>query len=202
MPEHTSEWLNPYLDGELRGSRLRQVEAHLLECASCQAELDSLKRLSGWLSAAPAPEFTSTEHFAAQVSLRLPPRQTRMPRLKILEIGWWMIPVGLLCAWILINLSFLVGDVVSGATRLGLLTEASDWTVFGSSSPVYWSRLLAQAGILRGSSLNWASSIEALARTALPQITLQLWIALLYLSWLAIWWSRRRPHLAGQALES
>ncbi|MDQ2693512.1 MAG: zf-HC2 domain-containing protein [Chloroflexota bacterium] len=202
MPEHMIEWLSPYLDGELRGSRLHQVEVHLAECASCQSELDSLRQLSSWLSEVPGPEFTSTEHFAAQVGLRLPPRQTSVPRIKILEISWWLIPVGLLCAWILVNLSFLIGDVLSGATRLGLLTQSPDWTVFGSSSPVYWSRLLAQAGILRGSSLDWASSIEALARTVLPQITLQLWIALLYLSWIAIWWSRRRPHLAGQALES
>ena len=202
MPEHTSEWLSPYLDGELRGTRLHQVEAHLAECASCQAELASLKRLSSWLSEVPGPEFTSTEHFAAQVSLRLPQRQTSIPRIKILEISWWLIPVGLLGAWVVVNLSFLIGDVLSGATRLGLLTEASDWTALGSSSPVYWSRLLAQVGILRGSSLDWASSIEALARTALPQITLQLWIALLYMSWIAIWWSRRRPQVAGQPLES
>ncbi|HSL31803.1 MAG TPA: zf-HC2 domain-containing protein [Anaerolineales bacterium] len=201
MPEHMIEWLSPYLDGELRGSRLHHVEAHLAECASCQAELDSLKRVSSWLSEAPVPEFTSTEHFASQVSLRLPQRRIRMQPIKVLELGWWMIPVGLLCAWVLVSLSFLIGDVVSGATRLGLLTEAPDWIVFGSSSPVYWSRILARVGVLRGTSLDWASSIEALARTALPQITLQLWIALLYLSWIAIWWARRRPRMVRQPLE-
>ncbi len=201
MPEHIHEWLSPYLDGELGGSRLRQVEAHLAECANCQTELDSLKSLSSWLREVSMPEFTSTEHFAAQVSLRLPHRQNSMPRMKILEISWWMIPVGLLCAWILVNLSFLIGDVVSGATRVGLLTGVPDWTVFDSSGPVYWSRLLARVGILRGSSLDWVSSIEAFTRTALPQITLQLWIALLYLSWIAIWSARRRPGVTSQPIE-
>lgn len=201
MSKHIVEWLSPYLDGELRGSRLQQVEAHLAECGSCQAELDSLERLSSWISKAPAPEFTSTEHFAAQVSLRLPHKQKTLPRSKIVELGWWMIPIGLLGAWILVNLAFLASDVLSGATRLGLLTEVSEWTVFGSSSPAYWSRILAQAGILRGSSLDWVSSIEALARTALPQFTLQLWIALLYLSWIAVWWAHRRPQIASQPLE-
>ena len=76
MSKHVTEWLNAYLDGELNGSQLQQVEAHLAECEACQAELESLERLSSLLHEVPAPEFTSPERFAAQVNLRLPHRRT------------------------------------------------------------------------------------------------------------------------------
>ena len=49
MSNHVTEWLNAYLDGELHGSRLQHVEAHLAECDACQAELESLERLSSLL---------------------------------------------------------------------------------------------------------------------------------------------------------
>ena len=34
MSKHVIEWLNAYLDGELRDSQVQQVEAHLVECES------------------------------------------------------------------------------------------------------------------------------------------------------------------------
>jgi len=201
MSKHITEWLNAYLDGELHGNRLQAVEAHLAECQTCQAELESLERLSSLLQEVPAPEFTPPERFAAQVNLRLPHRQPATSEKKIIEIGWWMIPVGLLGTWIFISTSFLVSDILSVANNLGLLASASDWLVFGSSSQAYWSTTLSQFGILNENSLDWAASTEAFTRTSLPQITLQVSIALLYLSWLAIWWARRRRQGHGQLLE-
>ena len=46
MSNHVSEWLNAYLDGELKNGRLHQVEEHLATCEACQAELESLQGLS------------------------------------------------------------------------------------------------------------------------------------------------------------
>jgi len=37
---------------------------------------------------------------------------------------------------------------------------------------------------------------------SLPQISLQISIALLYLSWIAIWWTRHQRQQQGQLLES
>ncbi|HLO32105.1 MAG TPA: zf-HC2 domain-containing protein [Anaerolineales bacterium] len=201
MSKHITEWLNAYLDGELKGSRLQNVEAHLAECQACQTELGSLQRLSGLLQEVPAPEFTSPERFAAQVNLRLPHRQSASSEKKLLEVGWWMIPVGLLGTWIFIGTSFLVNDLLSVANRLGLLTSISNWLVFASSSQAYWSGTLGQFGILSGNSLDWAATMEAFTRTSMPQISLHVAIALLYLSWLAIWWSRHRRQEPGQLLE-
>ncbi|HUE98147.1 MAG TPA: zf-HC2 domain-containing protein [Anaerolineales bacterium] len=204
MSKHVTEWLNAYLDGELRGSRLQHVAAHLAECPACQAELGSLERLSGFLHEVPAPEFPSPERFTCQVNLRLPHRQTSTSGNRILEIGWWMIPVGLLGAWIFISTSFLVSDLLSAANNLGLLTSISDWLVFSSSNQAYWSATLGQFGVLSGSTLDLAASTETFTRTSLPQISLQVSIALLYMSWIAIWWAHHTRHQRqqpGQLLE-
>ena len=201
MSRHITEWLNAYLDGELHGSRLQHVEAHLAECQACQSELQSLERLSGLLHKVPTPEFTSPERFAAQVNLRLPHQQTATRGKRILEVGWWMIPVGLLGAWIFINTSFLVSDILSAANNLGLLTGISDWLFFSSSGEAYWSSTLGQFGLLSGNSLDWVASTEAFTRTSIPQISFQISIALLYLSWIAIWWARYQRQAHGQLLE-
>ena len=46
MTEHVTAYLGAYHDGELRGRRLRQVEAHLAHCATCRAELERLRALA------------------------------------------------------------------------------------------------------------------------------------------------------------
>ena len=201
MSNHVTEWLNTYLDGELRGSRLHHVEAHLAECQVCQMELESLERLSDLLQEIPAPEFTSPERFAAQVNLRLPHRKAMSSRKMVLEIGWWMIPVGLLATWIFMSTSFLVNDMLSVANNFGLLASVSDWIMFGTSNAADWSATLGQFGVLSGNTLDFAVSTESFTKTLLPQISLQISIALLYLSWIAIWWARRRRQEHGQLLE-
>jgi hypothetical protein len=198
MSNHVTEWLNAYLDGELKSSQLQHVEAHLVECQACRAELESLARLSSLLHEVPAPEFTPSERFAAQVNLRLPHQRTSTPENRILEIGWWMIPVALLGTWIFISTSFLINDILTMANNLGLLISISDWLVFGSAHQAYWSATLGQFGILSGNVLDWAASTEAFTRTSIRQITLQVSIALLYLSWIAIWWVRRQRHQRQQ----
>src|SRR5512138_774901 len=120
MSNHVSEWLNAYHDGELRGNKLHHVEEHLVECEICQAELESLESLSKILRKAPVPQFTHPERLAAQVSLRLARKQVKTSRNQILEIGWWMIPIGLLATWIFVATSTVLGDVLSTANQLGL----------------------------------------------------------------------------------
>ncbi len=201
MSKHIAEWLNAYLDGELTGSQLQSVETHLTECQACRAELESLVRLSSWLHEVPAPEFTPPERFAAQVSLRLPRKQVSAPKNRILEIGWWMIPVGLLGAWIFISTSAFMSNLLFAANDLGLLGDLSNWLAFGSVRETQWSATLGQFGFLSGNSLHWAAATEALTRGSLPQITLQVVIAFLYLGWMAIWWARRQRRGQDQFLE-
>jgi predicted anti-sigma-YlaC factor YlaD len=202
MSRHVSEWLNAYHDGELRGNRLHQVEAHLAECELCQTELESLEGLSNLLHEVPAPKMISPERFAAQVNLRMPHTQTIISRRQVMEIGWWLIPVGILGVWVFISTSTALSGILYEANRLGLLNSISGWIAFSPSSQISLAATLAQSGLLSGNSLNWAETTETFTRITLPQIGWQISIALLYLSWIAIWWVRHtRGQQHGQLLE-
>jgi hypothetical protein len=201
MSKHITEWLNAYLDGELHGNRLHQVEEHLAECEACQAEFESLQGLSGLLHEVPAPEFTSPEKFAAQVNLRLPHRQTATPENRIIEAGWWMIPIGLLATWIFISTAILVSNMISAATNFGLLHGTAALFVSGSPDTAYWTSTLGQFVFLEGNSLRWFEITESYSRNVIPQFVWQVSIALLYLTWIAIWWARRTRRGHGQLLE-
>lgn len=201
MSNHIIEWLNAYHDGELMGRRLQQVEEHLAECETCQAEFESLQGLSALLNEVPVPEFISNERFVAQVNLQLPHRRVVSTKRKVLEVGWWMVPVGLLLAWIFFNTSSFVSDMMSVAYNFGLLDSGAIVLVAGSESNAYWTSTLGQFGILTGDSLQWAESTESYTRSILPQLIWQVSIALLYLTWIAIWWAQRTPQGYGQLLE-
>jgi putative zinc finger protein len=201
MSSHVTEWLNAYLDGELKGNRLQQVEEHLTACEICQAELDSLQSLSGLLQTVPAPDFPSPERFATQVNLLLPQKRTATPRNQLFEVGWWMIPVGLLAVWVFISTAVLLGDAMSVAKNFGLLdsTTASFITTPSETSEV--TSTLGQFGMLQGNSLQWAETTENFTRGLFPQIVLQVSVALLYLTWFAIWWTRHTRQMSEPLLE-
>ncbi len=201
MSDHILELLSAYIDGELHGGQLRKVEAHLDECQSCLEEYYSLQALSATLHAAPVPDFPSPERLAADVALRLPRKPVKPMSRRALEIGWWLAPVGLIVAWIFVSTTILVSNAVTAAGDFGLLDSASAWLVAGSSGANY-SAFLGQFGLLAGNSLQWAEMTEAFTRTAVPQITWQVSIALLYLSWLAIWWTRHTRQGLGGPFDS
>ncbi len=48
--------LHAYYDGELPARETREVEEHVRQCAACAAELEELRRLSGFFAAARVPE--------------------------------------------------------------------------------------------------------------------------------------------------
>jgi anti-sigma factor RsiW len=203
MSKHVSEWLNAYYDGELHGRQLKLVEEHLAECEVCQAELESLQGLSDLLHEVQTPEQVSQERFVSQVNLRLPHEQrTVVSQKRVMEFGWWMIPVGLLATWAFVSTAFIVSDILSAASDLGVLSGMSAWLASGPSNDVYLSTTVGQMGVLNGSGLNWAETVETFTRMSLPQISLEISIALLYLSWMAIWWTRHTRQGSGQLLES
>jgi hypothetical protein len=190
MSDHILQLLGAYLDGELQGGQLSKVETHLVDCQTCQEELRSLQILSVALQSAPLPDFPAPERFVAEVALRLPRNQVKPLSRKVLEVGWWLAPVGLILAWIFLSTTLLISNLVTTASGIGLLDSASAWLAAGSPIEAYWSGTLGQFGLLAGESLQWAETTEAFTRTTLPQITWQVSIALLYLSWMAIWWAR------------
>jgi len=199
--KHVTEWLNTYLDGELHGNRLHQVEEHLAECEACQAEFESLQGLSGLLQEIPAPEFTSPERFVSQVNLLLPQKRIATSKNQLFEAGWWMIPVGILAVWVLISTTTLLSNVVSTADNFGLLDNTTASWISSPSDTVDVTSTLGQFGVLRGDGLQWAEMTENFTRNAWPQIVLQVSVALLYLTWFAIWWARHTREGHGQLLE-
>ena len=202
MSDHILEQLGPYLDGELHGKNLQKVKLHLTECITCQEEYASLENLSATLQEVPWPDFPSPEDFAADMALLLPRKPVIQMRKKALEFGWWLAPIGLIAIWIFISTTNLVSGAITFANTLGILTDTSPWLASGSAPEAYWSAALGQFGFLSGNNLQIAEMAEAITRITLPQIVWQLSIAILYLSWMAIWWARHTRQGLGQALES
>jgi hypothetical protein len=203
MFEHIKEWLNAYHDDELRGARLRQVENHLAECNECQAELDELQELSALLrETAPIGEFISTERFVSNLILNLPrqpePPQTR----KALEIGWWLIPVGVLGIWVFIQVTLSLSSVFLAVSEAGLFGNTFAW--LQSAQPqMEWFATLSN---LFGGQLNFTSQIilstlndaDLFIRNLVGPFLWQVLLAVAYLSWLASWWFRQ-PGQASNA---
>lgn len=211
MTEHVTQWLSAYQDGELQGRQRQQVETHLAGCEECRGELQALHDLSALLYGVPVPEFTPSERLAAQVNLRLPRIHAKAPEHKVWEVGWWMIPAGLLSLWILMTAVGWLGDVVTAANRWGLLDTTSAGTIqvgpvqietlpawLTPDSASAWSGVLSRLGFLHGSGLVWAATIESFLRNTLPLFVGQVSIAVLYLGWLTIGWARYTRQEHGQ----
>jgi len=194
--------LGAYVDGELNSRELHKVEKHLDECLICQKEHASLKSLSAVLQEAPLPDFPSEKHFAANVALRLPREDINSTNSKVLEVGWWLAPIGLITAWIFLSTTNLIGEILGAAKTIGLLNNTSAFLVATPSSQANWSTTLGNFGFLAGNNLQWAQILESFTRTTAPQIIFQIAIAILYLSWMAIWWARHTRNEFGQALKN
>lgn len=205
MTEHVTAWLGAHHDGELQGRRLRQVEAHLAHCAKCRADLESLRALGTLLQEGPAAEgLTPAERFVAQVGLRLPRRPERTAWQRGLEIGWQLVPLGLLGTWAFVQTVFVVAGVLLVALQMGLggdlagllpVAQQGTWLteVFSPSSASLNDVGRVMLHLLsHGGPLGWGVTLNLISLVV---------IGLLYWSWLASWWSRcqhRQLSLAGK----
>lgn len=191
MNQHVTNWLEAYHDGELHGLRLRQVEAHLAQCPACRAELEQLQALSALLQESPAAErLTAPDRFMAQVRLRLARRPEQPAGRRALETGWRLIPAGLLGAWAFAQAVFVMAGVVlivlnlSHGAAAGLLpTRGGSWLM----------EVLRWTGVhLTGTERIVLQSLSTLGWLAMLEFALLITIGLLFWSWLASWWVRRR----------
>jgi hypothetical protein len=199
MSKHANDWPGAYHDGELSGERLRQVETHLEGCAACRAELEGLRRLSILLQEAPAAALVPAERFTAQVTSRLPRRPQQTTGQRALEMGWRLVPVGLLGAWAFVQAVFIVGGGLFSALQLGLggelagrlLPAAQGGQWLGATLSLSQPTLLDIGRIViqllsSGGPLGWAVTLN---------LALMILIGVLYWSWLASWWARQRRQL-------
>ncbi len=192
MNEHVTEYLGAYHDDELAGRRLRQVDAHLDECASCRAALDRLQTLSALLQQAPAPEtLERPERFVAQVGLQLPRRQQQPPEKRVLGFAWRLVPAGLLGAWVFSQAVFFVVWLLMWVWRTpaggrwlsALLSVAPPASWWAAVSRLADANLLDVGRLILQPGVEWAVFLQLLVLSV---------IGVCYCSWLASWWAYQR----------
>lgn len=203
MANHVTEWLGAYHDGELHGARLHQIEQHLAECDSCQAELKEIRSLSALLREPAAnDDFLPTERFIANLALRLPRRPEPPQSRSALKIGWWLMPVGLLGIWLFIDITLSLSSLVTLAADAGLLGNLGGTQ--GNSLQMNWfaaatnlfGDYLGAPGVEVLSVLNDANVfITQMVGIFIPQAI----VAVFYLGWLLSWWLRHQQQLAQGA---
>lgn len=198
MSDHVLDLLGAYLDGELQGAGLRRVAAHLDECQSCMQDFRALQALSAVLHEAPEPEFSAPERLASNVTLHLPREQEKPLGERALAFGWWLVPVALILAWVFLGTTLLVSRMVVSADTLGLLDNASAGLVPGARVESGYAAFLGQMGVLNQASMPWFTLSESFVRSLISITTWQISISLLYLSWMAIWWTRHTRRGSGQ----
>jgi predicted anti-sigma-YlaC factor YlaD len=183
MEQHVTDRIAAYHDGALTAAQQRRVEAHLVECAACRAELEALQSLTTLLHAAPPAATTlPPERFVAQVGLRLPRRPERTAWQQAAEVGWRLIPVGVLGALAFVQTVFILGTALLIVSTLAGVT--------GTPSPALdW--LNHFLGYLPDAA---ATAMQGwINRTLAVGIVMGLLgMAALYGSWLASWWLRQQ----------
>jgi anti-sigma factor RsiW len=197
MTEHVTQWLEAYYDGELKGRRVQQVEAHLETCEICMAELENLSSLSALLQEFPeARNLTPVDTFTAQVGLRLPRKPEESKRNRFFQVSWQWVPVGLLTTWLFVQTAFFVSGVITWAFRVIpgldqfssiLQSDTQTGAISGALSDLSNAGFaeIGQFGlsIFRGGGpLGWAVTLN---------LVLTFILGLLYLSWLASWWVQK-----------
>ena len=197
MSEHVTAWLGAYYDGELHGRRLRQVETHLAHCATCRAELESLRALTTLLQESPvAVGLASPERFVARVGLRLPRHPERTAWQRTLEIGWRLAPLSLIGAWTFVQAVFAVSRGMLVALRMGLRGDLAAWLPATLQQGTWLTEVLSFSDtglnnvgrvvlqlLSDGGPLGWNVTLYIVSLAV---------IGLLYLSWLASWWARHQ----------
>lgn len=196
MHEEMHTLLNSYLDGELHGQRLREMETHLSSCSACQDVLRELRLVSEFLQAGPTTQVIPTERFVSQLTLSLPPRSHRELPLKSGSPAWWLVPAGLIGAWFFVQTVFILTDVVTVANLTGLLGHASSWLGNGQES-LWLSTATSLFGrqVVEQPALSLLNNMSIFSANLLSGFLWQAAIVLLYWAWLGLWWPQRRPRL-------
>lgn len=127
-------WLSAYHDGELRGERLRFVEAHLAACATCRKELEALQGLSRALKEVPSsPVQSSPAVFRSRVLSRLGEDPEQPPWWRALRLTWQLSPLAVLLVWAFVQAMLAVVGL------MGVFVPPGAWI---SSLPLFLFSLL------------------------------------------------------------
>lgn len=173
---HVGEWLSAYYDGELSGSRLEQIQNHLLTCEQCRSELEVFGQVSELLQSAPLPAYrVNADRFTAQVMLQLPHKQELTEKQKAYPKFWKAIPLLIIGLW-----AFL--QAVLWITQVILL-------VFGNSYHfVSLGRFMVELSNLG----TWARFMVPFPEIVIVDIVLTIFLVCILWGWLASWWAVKK----------
>ena len=195
MHENMRPLLNAYLDGELVGRRLLEMEVHLASCTTCRDELNELKLVSDLLQAAPAPEIPPAERFVSLLTLSLPRRPLRERSAQPASLAWWLVPAPLLGAWFFVQTVFTLTNALSAANLTGLLGHASNW--LGSGQETIWfstlTGLVGRQAAGAQPTLSLLNNVGVFGANLVSGFLWQAVIVMLYWGWLLSWWLRSSP---------
>jgi hypothetical protein len=204
MNEHVTEWLGMYLDGELHAPRLRQVEDHLAVCSACRLELDKLQSLSQLLAETASSEsYTPTERFISNLALRisagaanLAGHAERATLRTASDVAWWLIPAGVLVAWIFVQIYLTASTMMATAVAAGWFGNMSTWLPGGSQNSAWFTTTMRLFGSdLPGQArtiLGALDEVSIFGSQFTGQLVLEGCIGLVYWAWLVAWWRRRQ----------
>lgn len=191
--------LNAYLDGELRGPRLRDMERHLADCPTCQRELDDLRNISDLLRAAPSPAFTPADRFASNLTLILPRRPQPSHPAKVPPAAWWLVPAGLLGLWVFIQTVSALTNFVYAAEASGMLAQVAPGLSVGQTQTAWFaaaSNLLGvQLNASQQSTLSLLNQVNVFGVSFLQSLFWQAGLLALCVIWFLAWkiWGEPSP---------
>jgi anti-sigma factor RsiW len=189
MHEKLHSLLGAYMDDELHGRQLLEVEQHLATCETCQSELHELEQISTILHSVPEEVAMPSRQFTSRLMLALPRQEARYYPLAGRTRVWWLIPAILIGGWFFIQVVFTLANLVSAADASGLLGQATAW--LGGTRDASW---ISVALSIFGGQLATSPVLSSLDRANLigkDLLTGFLWqalVAILYLVWLISWW--------------
>jgi hypothetical protein len=201
MSEHMTEWLGPYLDGELDGIRKQQVETHLASCAGCRSELQSLRNLSELLKNDPEQPAPSTDKFVARLALNLPRRLEAVSPRRAWPLNWWLVPAGITSIWIVLLILSTLVDVAVLLKGSGLAGTTFNWlhlpsetAWFSASMGLFGSHL----GAGSKTALDFLNELDLFVENFTVRLGWQASLAVLYWTWLVTGWVRYRSLVIGK----
>ena len=191
--------LNAYLDGELRGPRLRDMERHLADCATCQQELDDLRRVSDLVRAAPTPAFTPADRFASNLTLLLPRRPQQSRPAKVPPAAWGLIPAGLLGLWFFIQTVSALTNFVYAAEASGMLGQVAPGLSVGQTQTAWFAATSNLFGVQMSASqqstLSMLNQANVFSVNFLQSLFWQAGLLALCVIWFLAWkiWGEPSP---------
>ena len=201
MSDHILSILNAYYDGELSPSQMRKVEHHLAQCSTCRQAYDDIVSTSDWLHNMPDPKMAPAEKMAADIALLLPREQEKPRNQSNTSAIWWIVPIMLLSIWVLVGSTHIVSNLLLTANDFGLITIDPAFFTGQSINQLLFSTFIENLSKLLPKDLSWLIDTQDFLHENVIRSVINISIAMLYLSWIAIWRANQNRQGNGQSLQ-